>query len=94
MNKFKCEWCMEELPESELYSYNGVLQYCGPICKDCVAHYGAEEAVKAAAMNGLPVVECPECGNPTFILHSEGITSEGKHYPIGECIICRKGGRN
>ena len=31
------------------------------------------------------IIECNKCKKKTYVLISEGITSKGEHYPIGEC---------
>jgi hypothetical protein len=35
-------------------------------------------------------MNCPICGSSKYRVLSEGITSEGKHYPIDECEGCHK----
>ena len=32
--------------------------------------------------------ECGRCHKKTYVAESEGILSNGKHYPIGECTEC------
>ena len=44
--------------------------------------------IDKAKKNGFPIIKCDKCGKLGFVLEGEGITSTGKHYPIGECIYC------
>jgi hypothetical protein len=36
----------------------------------------------------LPTKECPACHKLTLEIHGEGITSDGKHYPMENCSDC------
>lgn len=36
----------------------------------------------------IPVEICPKCGKKALEVHGEGITSNGRHYPIEDCTNC------
>ena len=36
----------------------------------------------------LPTKECPNCHKMTMEIHGEGITSDGRHYPMENCSEC------
>lgn len=39
------------------------------------------------------IIECPNCGNSTFLGIGQAFSSNGEPYPIGECAQCLEGMR-
>ena len=43
--------------------------------------------------NEAMIIECPKCGNSTFIGVGQAYTSDDIPYPLGECVQCLEGMR-
>ena len=40
------------------------------------------------SITDIPVETCPICGKKALEIHGEGITSDGRHYPLENCTNC------